>query len=161
MEQDSNLQGAAKAQPFSKRPPRTDGASPSEGKCKMQNDECRMEGGMPPSAISIPNLHSAFCLHHSCNSPTTASYGTRTRSNTVTGCRADPHTYEATQCPRQELNLDLELRTLAWSPFHHGDGIKGRRQKDEGRRKQCCLSLYRALLFILLPSAFPHCPRQE
>jgi hypothetical protein len=24
-----------------------------------------------------------------------ASYGTRTRSNTVTGCRADPHTYEA------------------------------------------------------------------
>ena len=24
-------------------------------------------------------------------------------------------------CPRQELNLDFELRTLAWSPFHHGD----------------------------------------
>src|SRR3954471_13696026 len=125
-----------------------------------------MQNGRRDAAVRDLHSESAFCILHSAFiipaiPPTTASYGTRTRSNTVTGCRADPHTYEATQCPRQELNLDLELRTLAWSPFHHGDGIKGRRQKDEGRRKQCCLSLFRALLFILLPSAFPHCPRQE
>ena len=24
-------------------------------------------------------------------------------------------------CPRQDLNLDFELRRLAWYPFHHGD----------------------------------------
>src|SRR3954447_26358224 len=100
-------------------------------------------------------------VHPTCqsiNSRRSASYGTRTRSNTVTGCRADPHTYEATGSeadrvlwtksgtqdsalftpygPRQELNLDLELRTLAWSPVHHGDESMAQRgrMKAEGRK---------------------------
>ena len=99
--------------------------------------------------------------HISSNAP----YGNRTRSNTVTGCRANLHTHEAEpnttgaagrhqevpdpHCPRQESNLDLELRTLAWSPFHHRDG----RNAERRVQNECLRILHSSFCIpLLLPS---------
>jgi hypothetical protein len=140
MEQDSNLQGAAKAQPFSKRPPHTDGASPSGGKCRTQNDECRIKSGWP-SMLLI--LHSAFIILHSA---IIASYGTRTRSNTVTGCRADPHTDEALSPPGIEPGPRASHARVVSVPPRG----RNQRMKAEGRR----MKWHQSCSFFLLPSSF-------
>ncbi len=163
---------------------------------------------------------SSFILHHS-SFGSLASYGSRTRSNTSTGCHAIRYTNEtqstgragesnprhdihsvacchytklaiatfsrwacparrqsakrtrrdsnphrpnerprlanacdetdirlsSKQCPRQESNLDFELRTLAWSPFHHRDSKP--RMNDEGIR------MNQKSIRLIHPSSFP------
>src|SRR5687767_11536937 len=74
------------------------------------------------------------------------------------GPTATRETFRPSGCPRQESNLDFELRTLAWSPFHHGDGVECRMMKAECRvRRRAALPSAFCLLpsaFCLLPSAF-------
>ena len=53
-------------------------------------------------------------------------------------------------CPRQESNLDLELRRLAWFPFHHGDGKKCRMRNASAESRSCGPSF----LPLILHSSF-------
>ena len=56
-------------------------------------------------------------------------------------------------CPRQESNLDFELRTLAWSPFHHGDERERRMMNSECRMRR---RDHRFLFAFRLPFCIHH-----
>ena len=120
-------------------------ARPTDVNARRRNRTCdptvawSCDTTSPAGRPSLPVIqHSSFCILHSAFT-TTARCWNRTSDSSleethdatsptgrfiVSSTRPSALATRHSSCPRQDLNLDFELRRLAWYPFHHGDCVR-------------------------------------